>query len=762
MIPLSSILRLGACAALPAAFSFLTAGATNPAQQSAGQTASPSVTDRELSDSVAGAMYEDLDEFVVTAEKPIIKSDGAKLTYDVEEDITSKGTTALDMLRKVPMVSVDGQDNIRINGQENFKIYVNGKEDAFLSANYQKVLKAMPAESISKVEVITDPDAKYDAEGTAGILNLITERSRKDEGYSGSLTANFSRLNAGASAFGGIKKGKVNANLNINYADNSIFSMHSSSDRMQEYLDSETQHLMHEHADMKQNWHYFGGNTALSWEPDERNLFTLSVDGTLMKAKVPGANGHAEMLDINGSKVWSYSRMLTGDFSNNSISADASYQHDFSPNGHKLILSYQYNFGTGDMNLMNDYLESHGMTFPYRFNHQSSDTYMRSHTAQADYINPFGEGKHTLETGVKGLWRHNNSYGSTSNGNSPDNLITDAAESADAIQFQDIYAAYASYTGQFGAISAKAGLRYEHTHMGANLKESTGNRFSSNLDDLVPNASLTYSFSPMHNIRAAYSMRISRPTIEQINPYQMQVETNTVRTGNPDLTSEKSHRASLTYTNFGTTVGGNIGMEYSRINNAIVSYLYLRDEILYETAANIGHSQRAALTGFLTWQIIPGMRLNVNGSAEYVDLESESPRFHNSGWTFNYGGSWDYTLPCGIALSAYGGQKTRNISLQGHSNGWYYYGIGASRDFFGKALNVSVRASQFLQANRKFRNYVNTGNLISNSTWSASQWDVGVSLTWSFGATKTKVKSTDARIDNDDKAETGSSRQGAL
>ena len=87
-------------------------------------------------------------------------------------------------------------------------------------------------------------------------------------------------------------------------------------------------------------------------------------------------------------------------------------------------------------------------------------------------------------------------------------------------------------------------------------------------------------------------MRISRPTIEQINPYQMQVETNTVRTGNPDLTSEKSHRASLTYTNFGTTVGGNIGMEYSRINNAIVSYLYLRDEILYETAANIGHSQR--------------------------------------------------------------------------------------------------------------------------------------------------------------------------
>ena len=206
MIPLSSILRLGACAALPAAFSFLTAGATNPAQQSAGQTASPSVTDRELPDSVAGAMYEDLDEFVVTAEKPIIKSDGAKLTYDVEEDITSKGTTALDMLRKVPMVSVDGQDNIRINGQENFKIYVNGKEDAFLSANYQKVLKAMPAESISKVEVITDPDAKYDAEGTAGILNLITERSRKDEGYSGSLTANFSRLNAGASAFGGIGK----------------------------------------------------------------------------------------------------------------------------------------------------------------------------------------------------------------------------------------------------------------------------------------------------------------------------------------------------------------------------------------------------------------------------------------------------------------------------------------------------------------------------------------------------------------------------
>ena len=116
----------------------------------------------------------DLEDFVIVASKPVVQSDGAKLTYNMEEDPSSKGNTLMDALKKVPMLSVDGEDNIRLNGQSSFKIYVNGKEDPSLTANYKNVFKAMPSEAVVKVEVITEPGAKYDAEGPAGIINLLT------------------------------------------------------------------------------------------------------------------------------------------------------------------------------------------------------------------------------------------------------------------------------------------------------------------------------------------------------------------------------------------------------------------------------------------------------------------------------------------------------------------------------------------------------------------------------------------------------------
>ena len=201
-------------------------------------------TPAEAADSIS-SLYDELDEFVITAKKDVVKSDGAKLTYDLEQDKTSKGQSVLDALRKVPMVSVDGQDNIRVKGDSNFKIYVNGKEDPMLTANASRVLKAMPAESVSKIEVITEPGARYDAEGTGGILNLVTERKQTKEGYTGSLSLNTGSQTDGASAYARVKYGNVTADANVNFAENLWQKQHSqnntettdiSSDRMYRQL----------------------------------------------------------------------------------------------------------------------------------------------------------------------------------------------------------------------------------------------------------------------------------------------------------------------------------------------------------------------------------------------------------------------------------------------------------------------------------------------------------------------------------------------
>lgn len=725
-------------------------------QPAAAQDPAATSATQEPLDTVVGSTYQDLDELVVEAKRPVIQSDGAKLTYNADEDQTSKGSNVLEMLRKVPMVSVDGQDNIRINGSSNFKIYVNGKEEPFMSANYQRILKAMPAEAVSKVEVITEPGAKYDAEGTGGILNLVTERKQRNDGYFGSVNLSGGTNMMSANVYGGLKKDRVIANISANYADNFIKNQHNLSDIETEYLNDPVNHLRRTMMDMRIHFKFYGVEGALSWEPTDRDLFTLGMNGQIVDVTNNRAKTRlsTEMFDDKMQKVYSFSQGADISMKMPNISTNASYQHTFNEAGQKLILSYLYNFGKNNTDILYIYDDMAGISFSERMQRNANKQYNRENTAQVDYINPFADGKHTLEAGGKAVWRHNDANGVTSSGNEETEMKQLDATRSDIIQFQDIYAGYLSYTGTFSPLTITAGIRYEHTHMGIDfLKGSTPN-FKTNLNDFVPNAALTYMFSPMQNLRLAYQMRISRPTIDQTNPYEMEMGIGIIRSGNPDLDSERSNKVSLTYTHFAGAIGGNIGVEYSRVNNAISSYTYLKDGYIYDTYANIGHNQTAALTGFLTWSGVPKLRVNLNGRLQYVDMKSKNPDLSNHGWDLNYGASADYELPCKLNVSAYGGQQTKQHNLQGWWSGWYYYGIGVSRKFLkDNSLTVSVNAQNFLQKYTTFKSYSHTDSMTTHSRYRNEQWAVNISVGWDFGSKKESVKRTAADISNDDKAD---------
>lgn len=160
-----------------------------------------------------------LEEVVVVAKKKLVESDGATLTYNVEDDPDSQTNNTIEMLRKVPMVTVDAEDNIKVNGNSNFKILINGKEDPMLSGDVSTILKSMPAATIKKIEVITEPGAKYDAEGTGGILNIITIGKQSLEGFMTNYSARISNRNYGLSFYGRTKINNVTASANINYSD---------------------------------------------------------------------------------------------------------------------------------------------------------------------------------------------------------------------------------------------------------------------------------------------------------------------------------------------------------------------------------------------------------------------------------------------------------------------------------------------------------------------------------------------------------------
>ncbi len=662
--------------------------------------------DVQKNDTTAGSSY-DLEDLVVVADKPIVQSDGAKLTYNLQEDPSTKGNTLLDALRKVPMVSVDGEDKIRINGQENFKIYVNGKEDPSLSANYKNIFKAMPADAIVKVEVITEPGAKYDAEGTAGILNLITITKNSTDGYSGSIQATLSKAQSGGSLYGRMKKGKLTMSANFDYANGRLVPQHSDNiTTLENTLSSDAGRQVNS---MKQRvgFDYIGGGLNLSYDLSDRDLITVNsniyaVKGDLLKDK---STYSSIIYNADNSIRGEVFRRIDAQIANTGITAGTSWQHDFNGNGHKTILSYLFNHGYNKLegNLFTE--KSSGVSLADPYEKMLNKDFNNEHTIQLDYENPFGDGKHKLELGGKAVWRRNNTDSYNLNGDS--GSTAELTDKSDLTQIQDIYAAYASYTGKFGNLSANAGVRYEHTRMGINFHYGDTPDFLNHLNDVVPNAGLTYSFSYTSNLRLAYQMRISRPSLSQVNPFKQTFTPNQVTMGNPNLSSEKSNKVSLTYTNFGSVFGGNIGIEYSSIDNSIAHTYTMIDDVLYESYGNMGHDRRIAIFGMCNWTIIPRMQFMVNARLTRQMFSAEE--MSNKGWNLNYGANWNYSLQSGFKFNLYGGQKTRSYNLTGYNDGYYYYGLGISKDFLkNDAMTVTLSANNFLQGHNTYRTVTDT------------------------------------------------------
>lgn len=717
-------------------------------------SSSPLLAQTAEPDSITGAFY-DLEDLVVVADKPIVQTDGAKLTYNLEEDPSAKGNTLLEALRKVPMVSVDGEDKIRINGQDNFKIYVNGKEDPSLSANYKHIFKAMPADAVVKIEVITEPGAKYDAEGTAGILNLITLTKNSTDGYSGSVEASFSKMQTGGSVYGRMKKGKLSMSANVDYANSTLFPKHT--ENTPTSINYESTDARYQTNSLKQSvkFDYLGGGINLSYDVTDNDLITLNgniytVHAFLKDNKsIFSSSTYNDKHELTGKM----SRYVDADLINTGVSAGTSWQHNFNADGHKTILSYLYNHGYDKLAADFTMFESYGNSLADPFERMDNRGFNNEHTLQFDYINPFGSDGFLLESGAKAVWRRNDANSYELIGKDEASAVESPDDRSDLTQIQDIYAAYASLTGKLNSLSFNAGVRYEHTRMGIDFHAGDNPDFINHLNDLVPNAAISYMFSPASNLRLAYQMRISRPSLNQINPFRQSYIPNFVESGNPDLSSERANKISLTYSNFGRVLGGNIGVEYSTIDNAIAHKYFMDGDTFCETYANIGHNRHLAFFGFLNWTIIPRMQFSVNTRLTRQMFSSPDENLSNAGWNLNYGANWNYSLSSGFKFNVYGGQNTRGYHLNGYNNGWHYYGFGISKGFLkDEALTVTVNANNFLQKRTTYKSVTEIKGFYSTFENKNESWNAGISVSWRFGSLKSDVKKTAVSISNDDKS----------
>lgn len=687
----------------------------------------------------------------VVAQKPLVKAEMDRLTYSVEDDPDSKTNSTLEMLRKVPLVTIDGEENIKVNGSASFKVHVNGKPNQMMSTNPKEVLRSLPANSVKSIEVITDPGAKYDAEGIGGILNIITVGGSGMEGYTATLNGGVNNTGFDAGAYATVQLGKFM--LTGNYSYNNINVPRSYSESGREDYTSEMYKYLETKSSAKNKGNLQFGSIEGSYEIDTLNLISFSMNLMGMDVKDNGG-GFTQMSDAQHRPTYSYRTLSRGSNNFQSIGANLDYQHSFHKKGEYLTFSYRYNGSPQKSNMYTEYEDI--KDYPYdmdflRNQHFDNDARTDEHTFQVDYTNPINRAN-DIAIGAKYILRDNESvseyYKAYDGAYQLDDDLTDNYE-----QSQNILAAYADYKLNLNKWAARAGVRYEHTFMDVAYDRHVEKNFDTDFDDVVPSVSLSYQLAPTRTLRASYNMRISRPGIWYLNPFQNTSDPTHISYGNPDLDTEKAHQLGVTYSSFSAKFSVNATLNYSFVDNGIEQYSFINNGVMETTFGNIGKTKRTQLTMWMNWNPGNMTRISLNSGVSYVDFQCEESflRQSNHGFTGNLSLNVQQTLPWDLRLSLAGMGSTPAISLQGEGMSFWSYGMGLSRSFLKeKRLTVSLNASSLFHKYLTFENKTNTSTFSSYVKNKSPQRTFGINFSWRFGELTARVKKTERSINNDD------------
>jgi len=707
-------------------------------------TVSPEQKTLNLGKIILAASNKSLSEVTVTALKPLIKVDLDKITYDMKSDPEAKSTTTLDMLRKVPMVTVDGDDKIQLKGSSSFKVYINGKPSGMMTKNASQALKSMPASSVKSIEVITEPGAKYDAEGLGGIINIVTDKA---------LTGITGTVRAGTDTRGGnngglyfsSKVGKFGLTANLNYNDqknpqNTYFNE-------RENLNPQSVKFTTQDSRSKSSYNFGYGSIEASYEIDSLNLISYSLNGNL-GGNTTNSTGKTSMLDINRDTLSAFSQQLYSSGNWGGVDMSVDYQRTFKKPDQLFTLSYRYSHTPDNSDNTSDLTGIHNYTGSKQ--HTLSEARGDEHTFQSDYSEPFNK-IHVVEFGAKFILRLNNSTNSYLQQNPGSEawvpIVNRPENNLD--QTQDILGAYGSYTLKLKKLSLRAGLRYEQTWSNVLL---TDTNFHFNFQNLIPSVTMSYKFSESTSVRLSYNQRISRPGIWYLNPFVDNSNPSAIQQGNPDLNPEISNSFSVNFSNITPKLTINTNLYTAFTNNSIerVSSL-LNDSTTFTTFKNIGLSTRSGLSLSVNWQPSKLLRINGNGSGGYVNMSTnDGSGLKNKGANYGFQAGVQYTLPYELKWSMNGGYYSPNVSLQGNYSGYYYYNASLSHDFFKKKLNVNLRASNFITNSRSSNSSMSTAEYKSNSTYTYVYRNFGVTVVYSFGKLKEQIKKVQRTIENSD------------
>lgn len=691
----------------------------------------------------------DLMQVEVVAQKPLVKNEVDRLSYDVKADKDNETKTLLDMLKKVPMVSVDAQDQIRVNGSTNFVIYHNGHPEPAIANNYKYVFKAIPASMVKRVEVITEPGAKYDAEGVGAILNIVTEETsaKVSAGPSGTIGAGIdTRADVNANFYLSSNIGKVATSINYGYHHVNSHGMEQSTASDFIYADSGNRNSSWSNSRAIVNVHY--GNIAASYDFNKNNLLSVSFGG-FMTDYSARTNLGSRLFDKDDNLIYgfdAFQHIPSTKYWN--FNGRADFEHRTAREGETVTLSYMVSTTRNKSEVDQDFTQTYSLPYPYTGYVQKGDEKFLEHTFQIDWTRPFAK-VFKFETGAKYVNRINKSHTTMTYDGFDEGNINSLFDHTTRVA-----AIYGNLSFNKDKWSARAGLRYEHSFLDARYPDGSQENYSKRLNDWVPSATVAYNISPANSLKLAFATRINRPGISYLNP-AIRSTPMTVEYGNPHLASSRNYSISMTYMHISPRFTYNITPTYTFSNSQIGEINTIEDNRRVTTYGNVISQRQFSINAFMQWMITKKTSMMLNGN---YSVRSFSSSVNNNLKLTRWDGVFVYAnvtqeLPLKIQATAnigtFGGGLESVYSRQGHM---WFHGIGLQRSFLKEdRLTVKLNAQNpFVKRMRYFNSYVVNGDYTGINKMGFTMQQFELSATFRFGSSKVNVKKTSTTIENDD------------
>ena len=694
-----------------------------------------------------------LNEVTVTGQRATMKLEVDRKSFDVGQLISNAGQSASDVLDNVPSIEVDNDGNVSLRGNSSVEVWINGKASGLTSDNRAQILQQLPAESIERIEVIDNPSAKFSAEGSAGIINIVLKKDRK-AGYYGSVQA------------GGDTRGGANTSFNVNYNSRLIDSYlnigyrhRANTGHMESQQTSDTYNQTYD-SDSKQRGNNFFTRAGVTLHATTKDDFSLS--GMLMHG---GGNSHSYTPYIytavaNGLNNYQLDRINRSRTGMDMRYGEFNYRHSFND---KHFIDFTADLSSWKMNGDNWYQDStvvvgiDDVTYSYQYRPQ----YINNHRKELklEYENQVTK-SFKIEAGYNGNFSREN----TPQESYMDNTSFDGTNASEDKLFfnrfiykQDLHAFYTTLSYKFGALSLMGGLRGEYWRVNtesytweqehdASLREQP---FKKDYFQLFPSVFMSWQMTETQQLQLNYTRRLRRPWGGQLNSFRDTRDATTVSFGNPYLTPEFSNSFSLNYLKQWNDHSLLVSAYYRPTTDVIqrISYKNKEDGLFYQTSMNVAKSVSTGLEMTVKNKLWRILDLTTSANAYYYRLNGFSYDIdgqtvtgnsdHNFTWNARMTAS--LMLPYDISIQTTGRYTARQVITQGYRKANYSIDFGARKNFFNKLFTLSVNCRDLLDS-RRFETFTSGPNFTRHQINRRGGRRMSMTLTWNFGNMKQKKR----------------------